>query len=132
MIASDHGCTSIADALIHHGAKVNMVDDIQHWTALNHTKDEGTIQLLQEHGGLYGQDIGSQDTPLDKSQDAPSDLQDMPTNESKDTPITSRYKIPFTFLFHTIRELGHLIRPKQRQNIHSNINQEPNQPIQES
>ena len=132
MIASARGRTSIADTLIHHGAKVNMVDDIQHFTALDHAKDEGnhnTVQLLQEHGGLRGQDIGSQDTPLDKSQDAPSDLQDMPTNESQDTPTTNRYKIPFTFLFRRIRKLRHLIRPKQKQNIRSNINQEPNQLI---
>ena len=64
MIASYHGHTSIADTLIYHKAKVNMVDDIQHWTALDHAKDEGTVELLQEHGGLCGQDIGSQNMPL--------------------------------------------------------------------
>ena len=131
MIASFHGHTSIADTLIHHGAKVNMVDDIYHHTALDRADNYDTVQLLQEHGGLCGQDIGSQDTPLDRSQDAPSDLQDMPTNESQDTPTTSRYKIPFTFLSYRIRKLGNLIRPK-KDNICSNINQEPNQPIQES
>ena len=72
MIASHCGRTSIADTLIHHGAKVNMVD-IYHLAALDHAKDKGTAQLLQEHGGLLGQDIGSQDASLDKSQDAPSD-----------------------------------------------------------
>ena len=101
---------------------------------MDHAEVEGnhsTIQLLQERGGLCGQDI-SQDMPLDKSQDAPSDLQDTPTNESQDTPTTSRYKIPFTFLLRRIRKLRHLIKPKQRQNIRFNINQESNQPIQES
>ena len=128
MIASFHGHTSIADTLIYLGAKVNMVDDIYHHTALDWADNYDTVQLLQEHGGLCGQDIGSQDTPLDRSQDAPSDLQDMPTNESQDTPTTSRYKIPFTSLFRRIRKLG-----QAKKKTKNSLQHQPGtQPIQES
>ena len=132
MIASYHGHINIADTLIQNGAKVNMVDDIQHWTALDHAEyndeDHDMVSLLQKHGGLH-----SKDTPTKASQDTP--INESP-NEPQDTPTTNRYKIPLSFIskrFHKIRKLGGrlitLRRPKPKHNIHSNIILGPNHPV---
>ena len=130
MIASHCGRINIAHTLIQNGAKVNMVDDIQHWTALNwaeYGEDHDMISLLQKHGRLH-----SKDTPTKTSQDTP--INESP-NEPQDTPTTNRYKITLSFIskrFHKIRKLGGQLitfhRPKPRHNIHSNIILEPNHP----
>ena len=129
MIASNQGHINITDTLIQNGAKVNMVDDIQHRTALDWAEyvDEvhDMISLLQKHGGLHSKDTPSQDTPINES-----------PNEPQDTPTINRYKIPLSFIskrFHKIRKLGGRLitfrRPKPRHNIHSNIILEPNHPV---
>ena len=131
MIASYIGHINIAETLIHHGAKVNMVDDIQHWTALDWAEineDHDMISLLQQYGGLH-----SKDTPTKASQDTP--INESP-NEPQDTPTTNKYKIPLSFIskrFHKIRKLGGRLitfrRSKPRHNIHSNIILGPNHPV---
>ena len=121
MIASSNGHINIADTLIHHGAKVNMVDDIQHWTALDyaeHLESHDMTSLLQKHGGLHSEDTltkAYQDTPINES-----------PNEPQDKPTTNRYKIPLSFIskrFHKIRKLGGRLitfrRPKPRHNTSS-------------
>ena len=107
MIASFCGRTSIADTLIRRGAKVNLID-MQHCTALDWAvpkRNHDIVQLLQQHGGLRGQDLHHQDmpteepqnTPIDKSQDTPSSTpRDTPTTST--TPGTSKYDSPFLFL----------------------------------
>ena len=64
MIASSCGYINIANVLIHHGANINMVDDIWHYTALDHAEYEENhdmASLLEQHGGLCERDICSQD-----------------------------------------------------------------------
>ena len=65
MIASNNGHINIADTLVHYGAKVNMVDDIQHWTALDHARYQeyhDMTSLLQKHGGLHSKDTPTKDS----------------------------------------------------------------------
>ena len=136
MIASSQGHINIADTLIQNGAKVNMVDDIRHWTALDCAEYEGDgdvgdddmISLLQQYGGVH-----SKDTPTKASQDTP--INESP-NKPQDISTTNRYKIPLSFIskrFHKIRKLGGRLitfrRPKPRHNIHSNIILGPNHPV---
>ena len=131
IIASNNGHINIADTLIQNGAKVNMVDDIRHWTALDHAEyneDHDMISLLQQHEGLH-----SKDTPTKASQDTP--VNESP-NEPQDMPTTNRYRIPLSFIskrFHKIRKLGGRLirfrRLKPRHNIHSNIILGPNHPV---
>ena len=119
MIASHQGYINVADTLmIDHGAKVNMVDDIRHWTALDWAEDHDMISFLQKHGGLHSKDTL--------------------TRASQDTPATNRYKILLSFFskrFHKIRKLGGRLitfrRPKLRHNIDSgsNIILGPNHPV---
>ena len=131
MIASNQGHINITDTLIQNGAKVNMVDDIQHWTALDwaeYQEEHDMTSLLQKHGGLHSKDTPTkayQDTPINES-----------SNEPQDTPTTNRYKIPLSFIskrFHKICKLGGRLitfrRPKPRHNIHSNIILGPNHPV---
>ena len=139
MIASDRGHINIADTLIRHGAKVNMVDDIQHWTALDMAVDEDNhdiVQLLQQHGGLRGQDLHHQDTPTEEPQNTPiNKSQDTPSSAPRDTPTTSttpgtsKYDSPFSLLikqFYKLRKLMPFRRSKQQElrGSHSNIIQD--------
>ena len=145
IIASSNICINIADILIHQEANVNMVDDIQHGTALDWAKardHHDMVSLIQEHGGLQGRDISSQDTPtedsqrvpIDSAQDIPTNMpqstptnipQDTPTNVPQDTPTADTTPRPFSFIFkrlHKIRKLILFRRPKQKQlqGSHSN------------
>ena len=131
MIASDRGHINIADTLIHRGAKVNMVDDIEHFTALNRAVGEDNhdiVQLLQQHGGLRGQDLHHQDTPTEEPQDTPSSApHDTPTTST--TPGTSKYDSPFSLLIKQLYKLRKLMpfrrsKQQQLQGSHSNIIQD--------
>ena len=131
MIASDNGRINIADTLLHHGANVNMVDDITHFTALDWAEAgdyHDIIPLLEKHGGLRGWDIGSQDTPTKatpniESLATPTNVpQDVPTTNN--TPGSSTYDSLLISLFfkrfHKIRKLIQFRRPKQGSTPRSN------------
>ena len=120
MIASDNGHTNIADTLIHSGAKVNMVDDIRHWTALDYAKyNHDMTSLLKQHGGMHKRDISSLDEdPRHTFVDEPEDTVPSDTPTTNNTPGSSRYGGPFLFIFkrfHKFRKLIPFLRPKQQQ-----------------
>ena len=120
IIASNKGHINIADTLIQHEAKVNMVDDILHSTALDWAEyNHDMTSLLKQHGGLHKQDISSFDEdPRHTFVDEPEGTVPSDTPTTNNTPSSSRYGGPFLFIFkrfHKFRKLIPFLRPKQQQ-----------------